>query len=98
MNYKKQTSRDNINVLDYLTDKEKAYFERTIDNSYDEEAISRIVEQAVAASNQKGNLILKYDSLVRSGQYSDMPDERNVISSYELEDIKCIVNRLESRV
>lgn len=96
LNYKKDSTKVNINDFEYLTYSERESFKTNIEHSYDENYMEEVVRQALALSNEKGNLMIEYDSLINRGRKLSVPVERNELAEYNLQDLKQIVKDLQS--
>lgn len=96
LNYKKDSTKVNINDFEYLTYSERESFKTNIEHSYDENYMEEVVRQALALSNEKRNLMIEYDSLINKGHKLSVPVERNELAEYNLQDIKQIVKDLQS--
>lgn len=96
LNYKKDSTKVNINDFEYLTYSERESFKTNIEHSYDENYMEEVVRQALALSNEKGNLMIEYDSLINKGHKLSVPVERNELAEYNLQDLKQIVKDLQS--
>lgn len=96
LNYKKDSTKVNINDFEYLTYSERESFKTNIEHSYDENYMEEVVIQALALSNEKRNLMIEYDSLINKGHKLSVPVERNELAEYNLQDLKQIVKDLQS--
>lgn len=96
LNYKKDSTKVNINDFEYLTYSERESFKTNIEHSYDENYMEEVVRQALALSNEKRNLMIEYDSLINKGHKLSVPVERNELAEYNLQDFKQIVKDLQS--
>ncbi|XHX25148.1 hypothetical protein ABVA29_03230 [Streptococcus dysgalactiae subsp. equisimilis] len=96
LNYKKDSTKVNINDFEYLTYSERESFKTNIEHSYDENYMEEVVRQALALSNEKRNLMIEYDSLINKGHKLSVPVERNELAEYNLQDLKQIVKDLQS--
>lgn len=96
LNYKKDSTKVNINNFEYLTYSERESFKTNIEHSYDENYMEEVVRQALALSNEKRNLMIEYDSLINKGHKLSVPVERNELAEYNLQDLKQIVKDLQS--
>lgn len=96
LNYKKDSTKVNINDFEYLTYSERESFKTNIEHSYDENYMEEVVRQALALSNEKRNLMIEYDSLINKGPKLSVPVERNELAEYNLQDLKQIVKDLQS--
>ncbi|GET70522.1 hypothetical protein KNZ04_03320 [Streptococcus dysgalactiae subsp. equisimilis] len=74
----------------------KESFKTNIEHSYDENYMEEVVRQALALSNEKGNLMIEYDSLINKGHKLSVPVERNELAEYNLQDLKQILKDLQS--
>lgn len=96
LNYKKDSTKVNINDFEYLTYSERESFKTNIEHSYDENYMEEVVRPALALSNEKRNLMIEYDSLINKGHKLSVPVERNELAEYNLQDLKQIVKDLQS--
>ncbi|XHW28963.1 hypothetical protein ABVA02_03220 [Streptococcus dysgalactiae subsp. equisimilis] len=96
LNYKKDSTKVNINDFEYFTYSERESFKTNIEHSYDENYMEEVVRQALALSNEKRNLMIEYDSLINKGHKLSVPVERNELAEYNLQDLKQIVKDLQS--